>query len=719
MGGNGPSQFAPGEEASGVTFVKGIRVSDRVINRMRQSSKVITPPPPQSGPPPAKPETPASVHDLLPLLTPPPAQDVLTAAAPSLDTTPPQPPPVKLVPPPPVHFHSLPPPTVEAIPEPKATPITAPSPSTPIETPVDLPPPAADPVPTPPPSIIESPPIPAIKTVEPTPELASPPPSITEPISPPCYEEQTCPIPVTIAEYVPPPPPPSVMELAPPPPPVVEPEPPSLPLVGEPTVFSLPIEPASVTPPADRLTPSPEPTPVEQVVLAPPIESTPILAQPTEAIPLEPVILASPLESTLSEPAALLVDTPPIHTLDVASPEALTPDETIILAQTPESFPVDLTTLASAIYTGPVLAPAPESTPVEPVILASPPEPTPVELVTLPPVEIVALAPPTEPTPVELPVLAPPSEPVAPVTADVPPATVNTLEAVPLPPPAATTCESVALALTIEDTPPVLSLESPPEPLLEPASPVELAVLLLESTAKASGPAPPSEQVTEILAPPTLVEEVTVVTSELPAEPVPPEVVEDRLRQKIKAELVLSLEEEIAERRQALQKQLEELRAIAIAEAEAAAQAQVEQQVKQTLEAEKAAYMENLTQSIAKERMKTEDEKLMVQLYAHKLEMREEEMKKRDTLYNQHIAKLESKCSQFYKVTADSFQKGKEETHNRFARVNIQPVCGDLQSQILKCYQENPGKTLSCSGIASAYMQCVNKVKVDKMSTRG
>lgn len=44
-------------------------------------------------------------------------------------------------------------------------------------------------------------------------------------------------------------------------------------------------------------------------------------------------------------------------------------------------------------------------------------------------------------------------------------------------------------------------------------------------------------------------------------------------------------------------------------------------------------------------------------------------------------------------------------------RVNIQPLCGELQSQILKCYKENTGKTLSCSGIASAYMQCVDNAK--------
>lgn len=60
---------------------------------------------------------------------------------------------------------------------------------------------------------------------------------------------------------------------------------------------------------------------------------------------------------------------------------------------------------------------------------------------------------------------------------------------------------------------------------------------------------------------------------------------------------------------------LEELRVEAQAQARAAAQAEVEQQVKTTLDAEKAAYSDSLMDSIMKERMKTEDEKLMVQLY--------------------------------------------------------------------------------------------------------
>lgn len=196
------------------------------------------------------------------------------------------------------------------------------------------------------------------------------------------------------------------------------------------------------------------------------------------------------------------------------------------------------------------------------------------------------------------------------------------------------------------------------------------------------------------------------------------------MRQKIKDEMQKSLEEEISQRRLELQQHLEEMRAQVEAEAKEAAQAQVEQQVKNTLEVEKAAFMENLTDSIMKERMKTEDLKLMVQLYwmevkAHQLEEKEKDLKKRDALYKEHIAKLETKCTEFYRVTAESFQKGKEETHNRFARFHTQPVCGDLQSQILKCYKENTGKTLSCSGIASAYMQCVDSAKKTKLSPGG
>lgn len=114
--------------------------------------------------------------------------------------------------------------------------------------------------------------------------------------------------------------------------------------------------------------------------------------------------------------------------------------------------------------------------------------------------------------------------------------------------------------------------------------------------------------------------------------------------------------------------------------------------------------------------------------------------------------------AEFKRATAEGFQRGKEEAETRFTyvsqlhshnhqsiwwtvqigkgfniyppvwrgrffidiryvsarrvrRSSFQPVCGDLQSQILNCYRQNAGKTLDCSSIASAYIQCVHHAK--------
>ncbi len=44
-------------------------------------------------------------------------------------------------------------------------------------------------------------------------------------------------------------------------------------------------------------------------------------------------------------------------------------------------------------------------------------------------------------------------------------------------------------------------------------------------------------------------------------------------------------------------------------------------------------------------------------------------------------------------------------------RCQTKPVCSDLQSQILKCYAENKGQTMSCSSAASLYIQCVDRAR--------
>ncbi|KAL8222463.1 UNVERIFIED_CONTAM: MICOS complex subunit Mic19 [Gekko kuhli] len=44
-------------------------------------------------------------------------------------------------------------------------------------------------------------------------------------------------------------------------------------------------------------------------------------------------------------------------------------------------------------------------------------------------------------------------------------------------------------------------------------------------------------------------------------------------------------------------------------------------------------------------------------------------------------------------------------------RYESHPVCADLQSKILQCYQQNSQQTLSCSALASEYFKCVNHAK--------
>ncbi|KAK6317824.1 hypothetical protein J4Q44_G00111150 [Coregonus suidteri] len=266
-----------------------------------------------------------------------------------------------------------------------------------------------------------------------------------------------------------------------------------------------------------------------------------------------------------------------------------------------------------------------------------------------------------------------------------------------------------------------------------PCPSMELATL---STASKPADLPP--HVEEPMAPPTplpapvepmvsiplppLIEDVAVpivapvvIPTVIP--PQPPAVLDEEvLRRQIQAELTKGLQEEMKLKQQEFEKQLYEVKAQARAQAQAIAQVQIQEEVKKILDLEKAAQGENLMAAIAKERMTTEDERLMAQLYwielkAHKLEEKVYQVKKQDTLFREQVFKLEEKSAQFFKVTTENFKKGKEDVHNTFKRVDIKPVCGDLQSRILKCYRENTGQTLACSGIANLYMQCVDNHK--------
>ncbi|XP_014861106.1 PREDICTED: MICOS complex subunit Mic25-like isoform X1 [Poecilia mexicana] len=385
----------------------------------------------------------------------------------------------------------------------------------------------------------------------------------------------------------------------------------------------------------------------------------------------------------------------------------------------------------------------PLQAPVSPQLISTPPIPPtspsveaaapPVKLIPPPPVTFHSLPPPslepeTPPAPSsraenpEVPqTLTEPPEPKEPDTQTTP-QTEQEKEPTPSEPAAAEPLESAAtLVQPVLSPSPLASAQpgAPPESSSDEASascrheelPVALAPPHLEAP-------PPTEPPATTLLPPAAEDEEPSLL------PPPAEVMEEELREKIRAEMEESLEEEISQKRRELQQQLEEIQVLRRAEATTAARAEAEEQVKKTLEAERAMRIEKLTESVEREKAMAEHEKLMAQLHwmelkARQLEEREKEMKKRNELYKEHVSKLEAKCAEFYKVSVENFQKGKEETLKRFACFNIQPLCRDLQDQILKCYMENPGRTLTCSGIASAYMQCVDNAKKDKLTTGG
>ncbi|XP_051483790.1 MICOS complex subunit MIC25 isoform X4 [Apus apus] len=64
--------------------------------------------------------------------------------------------------------------------------------------------------------------------------------------------------------------------------------------------------------------------------------------------------------------------------------------------------------------------------------------------------------------------------------------------------------------------------------------------------------------------------------------------------------------------------------------------------------------------------------------------------------------------AEIYKLTAEQYQEAATKTEEWIKRRNTDPVCASLQSEILKCYQENKHEVLKCSELAKEYQRCVS-----------
>ncbi|XP_044135930.1 MICOS complex subunit MIC19 [Bufo gargarizans] len=145
----------------------------------------------------------------------------------------------------------------------------------------------------------------------------------------------------------------------------------------------------------------------------------------------------------------------------------------------------------------------------------------------------------------------------------------------------------------------------------------------------------------------------------------------------------------------------------------------MQDEIGKALERERASSTEQLTRAVLREKATTEEERLKARSFAKKLEEKERELKRQDEYYKEQLARLEERSAQFYKVTTEQYRSAANTVEARFKRYESHPVCADLQTQILQCYQQNPQQTLTCSTLARQYLQCVTSAKQSMLGRGG
>ncbi|XP_069763912.1 coiled-coil-helix-coiled-coil-helix domain containing 3a isoform X2 [Narcine bancroftii] len=137
----------------------------------------------------------------------------------------------------------------------------------------------------------------------------------------------------------------------------------------------------------------------------------------------------------------------------------------------------------------------------------------------------------------------------------------------------------------------------------------------------------------------------------------------------------------------------------------------VHDEIGKILESERNAANDSLVKAVLRERTLTEEERMKSKQATRQLKEREEELQKLDAYYKEQVTRLENRSAQFYKLTTEEYQKAVSDVESKFKRYKSQPICAELQEDVLRCYQQNPGQTLSCSALAKQYVHCINYAK--------
>ncbi|XP_073501043.1 MICOS complex subunit MIC25 isoform X3 [Phyllobates terribilis] len=86
---------------------------------------------------------------------------------------------------------------------------------------------------------------------------------------------------------------------------------------------------------------------------------------------------------------------------------------------------------------------------------------------------------------------------------------------------------------------------------------------------------------------------------------------------------------------------------------------------------------------------------------------------------NQERRRAEHLNLEIYKMTAEQFHTAATNAEFRVKKRSYDPVCMNLQSNILKCYTENRQELLNCSDLAKEYRSCVREAQKNLLFSHG
>lgn len=148
-------------------------------------------------------------------------------------------------------------------------------------------------------------------------------------------------------------------------------------------------------------------------------------------------------------------------------------------------------------------------------------------------------------------------------------------------------------------------------------------------------------------------------------------------------------------------------------------QALVQEELARIAKRERMAGQESLALAVTRERAQASEEKQKTKVMAKQLERKEAELKRLDAFYKEQLAHLEKKNIEYYKLTSEQFREAATQAEAHVKKRNVEPVCSNLQSEILRCYREHQYETLNCSDLAREYKQCINAAKKNLMVNHG